>query len=220
MLPARLLWGIGAIIAGIDEYTRLSNPTIAPLGRKFSRFSKPGLLSSFNSYQAHALTFSLENTGRFLTRRLPLLIRIRQLVIHSLDAVDLCHPLLPLGLALNPRYHVRHRARFEKLIFTIIQRPRRERLRCIARRRYLIYRLEDVDVVWDPEEIPAVLVSEEVVELGEARPGDPTEAEGARLVRREEYAVFGLGAAFLGGREEGLDAVNFTVEEWGGAFVV
>ena len=39
-------------------------------------------------------------------------------------------------------------------------------------------------------------------------------------MRREEDTVARFGAAFFGGREEGLDAVDFAVEKRGGAFVV
>jgi hypothetical protein len=72
----------------------------------------------------------------------------------------------------------------------------------------------------DIEQIATVFVSEEVVELIKAAPRDARQAEAAGFVGSEEDAILCRGAVVFGAGEEGLDAVNFAVEEGGEALVV
>jgi hypothetical protein len=72
----------------------------------------------------------------------------------------------------------------------------------------------------DIKQIATVFVSEEVVELVEAAPRDAGQAKAAGFVGGEEDAVLCRGAAVFGAGEEGLDAVDFAVEEGGETLVV
>ena len=77
-----------------------------------------------------------------------------------------------------------------------------------------------LELTRDIEQIATVFVSEEVVELVEAAPRDAGQAEAAGFVGGEEDAILCCWAAVFRAGEEGLDAVDFAVEEGGEALVV
>lgn len=162
----------------------------------------------------------LPNTRTLRPSLLPLLIRLTQRIIQPFHPLNLPLPPPPLLRTLNLAHQIHQALRRKELIPPVIQRPLPQTLIRISLARNPEDLLQDIDIIRNGKQIPAILVRKQVVELVEARPGDAAETQRARLVRGEEDAVLGRGAAFRGGGEELLDAVYLAVEEGRGALVV
>jgi len=108
----------------------------------------------------------------------------------------------------------------KELVLAVVKRPGSERLGCIRRSWDAEHFLQNVDVVRDREQIPAVLVGEQIVELVEACPRDTAQAERTGLMCSEEDAVLGGWTTFCWGREELLDAVDFSMQKGRDALIV
>ena len=165
------------------------------------------------------ITVSLPHACALCASLLALLVRVTQLVVHCLDSVNLCCEFLLLRLVGYAVNQASARMRAEELVLPVVQRPLlsllvRFKLCCGPGLEHL---LQDIDVVGNAEEVPAVFVGEQVKDLRETRPGDAAEAEAARLVGGEENAV--LGRVGPNGRvgvrlgEEAVDAVDFAVQQ-------
>jgi len=155
----------------------------------------------------------LPHTGTLSTGLLPLLVRLTQRVIQSLDPGNLGSPVALLGLIIDLIDQISQALGGEEFVLAVVQRPRGKRLGRVTWARHAEYLLQDVDVVGDGEQVPAVLVGEEVVELVEAGPGDAAQTEGAGLVGGEEDTVFWGWARLRGGGKELLDAVDLAVQK-------
>ena len=63
-----------------------------------------------------------EDTSRFHPFGFPFLIRVGQLVVHCLDALDLGGPFSPFSLVRQRGYEVGDRARGEELVGAVVER--------------------------------------------------------------------------------------------------
>ena len=162
------------------------------------------------------------DAGALRARLLSLLVRLAQRIVQALDPLDLAHKGRPIDLVEIPG-QVNKRSGLEELVLAVVEVPLGDLLRRLLAR-HPEDLLEDVNVVGDGEEVAAVLVGKEVVELGKARPGDAAQAQAARLVGCEEDAVFPRVRALRRVREvdgeELLDAVDLAVEQGRCALVV
>lgn len=154
---------------------------------------------------------SLEETRALLPCCFALLIHIRQSRIERLNAHDFCRPFRPVCITLNRGDQFCDRPSSEEFVCSVVKRFRSKSLGCVSRRSDLEDGLQDVDVVRNSEQVPAVLVREEVHDLVEAAPSDAAQAETTRLVCREEDAVFRIRSRFFRACGVGLDAVYLAV---------
>ena len=101
----------------------------------------------------------LKEAGALLPSRLALLIHVRQCRILRFDSLHLRRPLRLLGIIVDGSHKIRYRAPREEFVCPVVKRFRCKYLVRICRRRHLVDRLQDVDIVRDAKEVPAVFVS-------------------------------------------------------------
>lgn len=164
----------------------------------------------------------------------PILVCITQPIIQSLHPANLVRPfptLHPPTFIGDLSNQVSETPRREESVPPVIQRSRVQ-VFPLGDGRDPEDLLQDVDVVRDGEQVPAVFVREEVEEIVEPTPRDTRETKAARLVCGQEHAVPRVRTARRRGpalarrvregrlREELLDAVDLAVEKRRRHFVV
>lgn len=130
----------------------------------------------------------LPNAGARRSRLLPLLICLAQRVVQSLDSLNLARPLCPLRLIVQESHQVGKRLALKELVVLVVQGPL---LHLLVRlpALYPEHLLEDLNVVRDREQVAAVLIRKEIVELAESGPRDAAEAQAAWLMGCKEDAI-------------------------------